>query len=200
MTSRSPDGKRARNAFGPVPEALMRTHELDGSESGVLRDRGGRGADVAAVELDRVHDERRDLGAGPPDLPNRRRAGSPRRTRRSTHRRTHRRAASSRGRLAVASMSRGIDQPAPTVDANQPVAGPQVAALPRRWFAGVGRGKPAREAFEVGDLDRDRPRDRKSQERASMSGWSIPLRKQPRSWESHGRTDTTSSRAASSCT
>jgi len=66
------------HSFGGLPFTSADRHQRPGRvqlvarprvPSGVLRDGGGCGPDVAASELDRVHDERGDLMQGDPTFP-----------------------------------------------------------------------------------------------------------------------------------
>src|SRR5207253_5356518 len=115
--------------------------------SGVLRDRGGRGPDVTAAELDRVHDEGCDLVQGHSTFPS-----ELQRVRLAVRGETFTREPTEEPHhceveLAVASVGCRIDQPAAPFDIDQPVARPEVTVQPRRRLAGVERGEPIRETF-----------------------------------------------------
>src|SRR5262249_4809929 len=126
----------------------------DPAESDVLRDRAGGSADVAATELDRVHDERRDLVERYALLPARGEwiclgVGGKALLAESAEEPHHRKI-----ELAVPAVRRGIDQPALTVDVDEPIAGPQVAVQPRGRFFRVEWFESTGEQFEVADRRR----------------------------------------------
>ena len=110
-----------------------------------------RGGDVAAAELDGVHDERGDLverdASSQPSA-----SGKPRRRRRSSRRRSRRRAASSPGRTRGARRARPGPSASWPPSSDQSVASPEVAVQPGRrlgWRTGV---ETAGERFKL--LDR----------------------------------------------
>ena len=157
----------------------------------VALDRGGRGADVAAAELDRVHDERRDLVQRDALAPSRGRAGRRRRRRRSTPRRSRRRGASSRGRTRGGRRARpgSISQFRPR-GVDQPVAGPEIAvearraARRRRRTARAGRrAAPSRVIAGAGSASRVA----RQASRAAAAGWSRRTRPTSRTVRSVAR-------------
>ena len=117
--------------------------------SAVLLDRCQRGGDVAASELDCVDDEGSDLVESDSLVP----TGGEREhfvvrgetvVAESAEQIHHRQI-----ELAMSAVGRGIDQPAPPAESDQPVAAPQIAVQSRRRFRWTAeRVQPSGKCFQ----------------------------------------------------